>query len=455
MVIPPAGFFPSTSTAIGPVWLQNAQVLAAQNFGMGTFTVISLNATRVLSLASADLIEQSGEWNGNQSSHARGDADLVLGADAGGTDNISVWFNQWSSTPLFNATPDYTRLAPQSVLCLTLDTLDTNGNKKRPDLVTGTKYTASGNFFVWYCQDNPNEGFFPATYNANRNYRTADQGDVQAVLTLDCAGGAGADRPDIIVGTKSPTANQGTIEVWQSDNAVTPSFSRAEIYPPAGSIPGNVMGEVTSMALADLNGDGRKDLVVVTHTGSFSGQVLVFKNVSKTNGNRFIYQTGFTLPDEALTSVALTDVDGDGKIDIVTGSQTSTSGGKIDWYKNASILGTFTFALVRRVDAPGIVMSLVSADIGGSIRSDLVLGYRADASSYGGGVRIYFTDTGTIPTVGSDPSNGLINNMVPALTTNNFDYGIYPSVTLPPYFPDIAAGVKSSATTGSLVVFIR
>jgi len=46
-------------------------------------------------------------------------------------------------------------------------------------------------------------------------------------------------------------------------------------------------------------------------------------------------------------------------------------------------------------------------------------------------------------------------NFVPALTVNNFNYGIYPSTPSPPYLTDLAAGVKASATTGALVVFIR
>ncbi|MBI1799557.1 MAG: VCBS repeat-containing protein [Candidatus Eisenbacteria bacterium] len=455
MVVPPNGFFPTSTTAIGPFWLQNGQIISSQNFGMGTFTVITLNAQRVLSLASANLIEK--DWPGNATSHAVGDVDLVLGADAGATDNISVWFNQYNSSPTFNTSPDYTRLAPQSVLSMALDTLDTNGDKLRPDLATGTKYSAAynGNFFVWLCQDNPNEGYFPSSYSTGKNYKTADLGDVQAILAFDCAGGASADKLDLIVGTKSPTAGLGTFEVWKSDNAATPTWTLDETYPVAGSIPGNSLGEVTCMALGDLNGDGRKDLVVGTRTGSYSGQVMVFKNVSKTTGNRFIYQFSITLALEAATCLTITDINGDGNLDIVAGTQNGVAGGKLDYFKNATVAGSFAFVLGRQIDAPGIPLSLISADLGGSSRGDLVLGYRADASSYGGGIRIYFTDSGTLPPTGTDPSSGSIVNMVPALNSNNFNYGIYPSTPAPPYLLDIAAGVKNSATTGALVVFIR
>jgi hypothetical protein len=45
--------------------------------------------------------------------------------------------------------------------------------------------------------------------------------------------------------------------------------------------------------------------------------------------------------------------------------------------------------------------------------------------------------------------------MVPALTTNNFNYGVNPSAPIPPYLSDVAAGIKTGPSTGALVVFIR
>jgi prepilin-type N-terminal cleavage/methylation domain-containing protein len=455
MAIVPTGFFPTTTTSIGPIWLQDAQTISGQNFGMSSFQRITLNASRVLSLASGDLIEQ--DYNGNQTQNARDDADLVLGADAGGSDNISVWFNQYDSTPLFAASADYTRLAPQSVTCMALDTLDASSPKARLDLVTGTKLstTPSGNFFVWFNQGNPNEGFFANTYSAGQNYRTNDQGDVQAVLTMDCAGGAGADQVDIIVGTKSPTAGQGTFEVWMSNNAATPTYSRQETYPSSGGIPGNVLGEVTAMALADIDGDGRRDLIVGTHTTGFSGQVMAFKNVSKVNGLRFIYQTGVTLATEAVTSLACGDFDGDGKIDVVVGTQTSATTGHLIQYRNLTTAGVFAFSNVRSVDTPGFPMSLAVADMGGSTHQDIICGTRADAASFVGALRLYFMDSGLLPLSPTDPSAGTITNMVPALTINNFNYGVKPVTPLPPYLSDFAVGVKVTATTGNLVVFVR
>src|SRR5262249_46233427 len=149
-----AGFFPTTSTSIGNLWLLGGATLSGKNFGVASFQVITLSASRVLSLISTDLIEK--DWNGNHTENARAHQDLILGADAGDLDNVSVWFNQYAGTPLFNSTPDYSRLALNSVLAMAADTLDKNDIKARPDLVTGTKFTATGNFFVWFTQGSNN-----------------------------------------------------------------------------------------------------------------------------------------------------------------------------------------------------------------------------------------------------------------------------------------------------------
>ncbi|MBI3538744.1 MAG: hypothetical protein HY076_00520 [Candidatus Eisenbacteria bacterium] len=450
MSIVKPGYFPTSTTTIGPFYLSAGQVINNNNFGEVGYQVINLTASRVLSLAATDVIEN--DWNGNHTENARGDADLVLGADASGTDQLSVWFNQYDKSPLFNSTPDYTRTAQQSVLSIAADTLDNTATwKNRPDVATGTKNAGSGNFFVWLTQNSSgNEGYLPA--NADLAYRTSDMGDVQSILSYDCAGGS---MPDLIVGTRSPTANQGTIEVWQNSDAASPTFSRQEIYPPAGLIPGNTLGEVTCMALADFDGDGKKDLVVGTRTGTYSGQLLFFKYVSKVNGARFLYQCGYTLPSDAVTSLAVMDIDLDGKQDVIVGTQAGLTSGSLEQWGNKTLAGVWSFNLDRNVNAPGIVLSLVAADFGGTNHTDLAVGFRSDAATYVGGLRVYFCDTGRIPSNGSDPSAGSVVNMVPAMATANFNYGLQPAIPSPPFLKDLAAGVKISATTGALVVYIR
>jgi len=101
------------------------------------------------------------------------------------------------------------------------------------------------------------------------------------------------------------------------------------------------------------------------------------------------------------------------------------------------------------------VTSLVAADLGGLSYPDLAMGWRSSDTGYGGGVQIFYCDLPAMPGTGVDPSDGSVFNFVPALTVNNFNYGTYPSTPTPPFLTDLAAGLKSSPTTGALVVFIR
>jgi prepilin-type N-terminal cleavage/methylation domain-containing protein len=451
--IPPAGYFPTTSMSIGGLWLRQTPALTNNNFGMSNFQIITLNASRVLSLAAADLIEN--DWNGGHTENARQDVDLILGADAGGTDNVSAWFNQYANSPLFDPSPTthsgsgYTRLAPNSVMSMAVDTLDKNDNVKRPDLVTGTKFTAGGNFFVWYTQGTSNnEGYLPANYNTGQNYRTQDNGDVQAVATLDCGGG---NMPDILVGTKGATAGQGSLEVWLNNNATTPSFARDETFTTIG---GSIMGEVTGITLADLDNDGDRDLILCTHTSDYNGQMAVYENSGRTAGSRFTLRYSVSFGGSAPTCIATVDADGDGWKDIFVGTQRSTSQGNVWQIKNVGLVTLWSFSIIRAIDAGGIVQSITTGDYGGASRGDIAVGTRSSSVGFGGGVRIYYLDTGVIG-AGTDPSAGSVVNMVPALTSGNFNFGLNTTPPSTPYLTDLAAGLKASATTGALVVFIR
>ena len=449
VVIPPPGFFPTSTADIGGVWLQGNQTLTGYNFGMSSFQVISLNASRVLSLVSGDVVEK--DYIG-AITNAHRDPDILLGADAAGTDQISVWFNQWNASPLFTTTPTYSRSAPQAVLAMALDTLDANSPKSQPDLVTGTRGVTAGNFFVWFTQNTSgNEGYLPVT--PSLSYKTSDAGDVQAVATLDCAGNATPDQPDIIVGTKSPTANQGSIEVWRNNNATNPTFIQEDVYPPSGTLLPGGMGEVTSIAVADMDNDGLKDLVVGTKTGTYSGQVMFFKNLGKAVSPHFLFSQEIDLSSDAVMSLATVDVNHDGNRDVVVGTQSGSAAGNIV-YLRSNTPGVFDFSVRRTVVAPGIVTAMGVGDFGGLASQDCVVGFRQSSTTYAGGVRIYYLDSTNFPTSGTDPSNGALVNWVPAVTVNNFNFGANPAA-VPPFLTDFALGVKSGASTGALVLFIR
>jgi hypothetical protein len=208
------------------------------------------------------------------------------------------------------------------------------------------------------------------------------------------------------------------------------------------------------MALGDVNGDGRADLVAGTRSGS-SGTIVILtgSTAKKSSRPHFSYGTTISVPAEAVTAVAVVDVDGDGHPDIVVGTQKGTSDGSLLYFHNDDP-ANLTFSLVKSVDVGQVVQCIRVADLGGSSRGDLAVGLRATTSTFGGGLRIYYLDSGSIPDLGTDPSNGTVTDWVPAITSANYNYGTNPFVP-GPYLTDIAAGVKSTATTGKLVIFIR
>jgi hypothetical protein len=155
---------------------------------------------------------------------------------------------------------------------------------------------------------------------------------------------------------------------------------------------------------------------------------------------------------DPISAITALDIDGDGDQDVVLGCQSSSGIGSLQLWVND---GSWNFTLARTVTAPGLPLALTAANLGGTARKDIVLGYRNTASSFVGGVRIYSTDGGTISAFGVDPTGGAVTNMVPAMTVNNFNYGVKPSTPSPPYLLDLAVGVKISDSLGALVVMVR
>jgi hypothetical protein len=147
------------------------------------------------------------------------------------------------------------------------------------------------------------------------------------------------------------------------------------------------------------------------------------------------------------------DVDGDGRLDVIAGTQTAANGGHLVYLRDRT--GGWVFENTRTVNAPGVVTSILAADLGGSARGDLAVGWRQGTSGYVGGVRIYYLDGGNLPPNGMDPSAGSLTNWVPAVNANDFNFGIYGPASSPPFLLDLAVGAKVSATTGSLVVYVR
>ncbi len=130
-------------------------------------------------------------------------------------------------------------------------------------------------------------------------------------------------------------------------------------------------------AAGDIDGDGKADLAVLNYYDNF---VSVFRNTSTTGSigaGSFAAKVDFQLGINSATAVSIADLDGDGKPELVV---TSNSYSRLVVLRNTSVPGTISassFANTPKVYATGTSMYLYPyhtavADVDGDGRPDLV-----------------------------------------------------------------------------------
>jgi hypothetical protein len=119
---------------------------------------------------------------------------------------------------------------------------------------------------------------------------------------------------------------------------------------------------VGNIGLADLDGDGKPDLVVDSDAGYFS----VYRNNS-TPGNVSFSRKDFT--NNGITALGLGDIDGDGKPDVLI----TRASADVKVFRNTSTPGNISFAPVVNITAGVGLWQVAINDIDGDGKSDIAV----------------------------------------------------------------------------------
>jgi hypothetical protein len=178
------------------------------------------------------------------------------------------------------------------------------------------------------------------------DYGTFDRlGDAEALVAGDVSGDG---KPDLVLGSFSDRAVWFAIRKPQGGFAVADD-ERA------------VVGVPASIAVGDLNADGRGDVVVANGTGAKAVSVLLNDGSGFALAARADYPTG-----ASPQGVALADVNGDGRPDVATANSSART---VSVLRN---LGDGTLAPKADYATGPLPIAVAAGDLNGDGRADLV-----------------------------------------------------------------------------------
>jgi len=277
-----------------------------------------------------------------------GTPDLIVANT--GSNSVSVLLNTTApgATQQTFATPQTfaTGSSPHSVT-----TADVNGDGK-PDLIVANSNGATVSVLL----NSTAPGAATPSYAAQQTFATGS--DPQSVTTADVNGDG---KPDLIVAN----TNSNTVSVLlntTAPGATTPSFAAQQTFA-TGLDPYSVAG-------ADVNGDGKPDLIVANRNGN-TVSVLLNTTASGAATPSFANQQTFATGSGPL-SVTAADVNGDGKPDLIVANQVYNT---VSVLLNTTAPGASTpsFATQQTFATGTDPVAVTAADVNGDGKPDLIV----------------------------------------------------------------------------------
>ena len=281
-----------------------------------------------------------------------GKPDLIVANESSNT--VSVLLNTTApgaATPSFAAQRTFaTGSYPQFVTAA-----DVNGDGK-PDLIVTNQLNT-----VSVLLDTTAPGAATPSFAAQQTFVTGPY--PYSVTTADVNGDG---KPDLIVANRSGN----TVSVLRNTTApgaTTPSFAEQQTFA-TGSLP-------DSVTVADVNGDGNPDLIVANQN---SNTVSVLLNTTAPGATTpsFAAQQTFATGSRP-SSVTAADVNGDGKPDLIVAN---IGGNTVSVLLNTTVRGAATprFAAQQTFATGNSPDSVTAADVNGDGKPDLIVANNGD-----------------------------------------------------------------------------
>jgi hypothetical protein len=162
------------------------------------------------------------------------------------------------------------------------------------------------------------------SYIQHLNFDAGTQLDNLLALDVD-----GDGKPDLITAVDSLVIQRNTSTLNSISFQSAPAISKVNHY-------------TIKMAKGDIDGDGKTDLITVRRINILNDSLTVLKNNS-TPGNISLTKLDFPC-GKSLGNMMVTDIDNDGKPDIVLNGTDAGNTGKTWVYRNTTTGGTISFA---------------------------------------------------------------------------------------------------------------
>jgi len=230
------------------------------------------------------------------------------------------------------------------------------------DLATGQSGVSSQQFFPKYY----GQSFEPTSVGSQVNFAT----NQQYVYDL-CACDLDNDGLNDVAVANNKNISGVSISIFKNTSSIsTPSFTRI-------NIPNDY--ETASVVCGDFNADGMKDLVFGTNEGTNLYHLFIYENTSTSGAISFKAPLKIQLPkkddgkNRAPRNIKIEDINGDGKKDLVVGISNENT---IYVYPNTSTVGgntTFGSPVVVEVTGVQTTSLIETSDINGDGIADLVV----------------------------------------------------------------------------------